>query len=376
MSNQKKERNVLITAKAYKMLIDEYHFQPSQLLAKLPKSNVKINSPKTNRFITVGSATFMNLLNDYTEDELMLRRDGFIESPESNLPIKVFGKTFMNLLPKYELNTLLILPRIARGTNTTGIEQNQVIENKVVETNIVKTLKQKMKVKKLNLKKLINEKHIDDMIKTNHQMAIFSTADHVQFNEKTNQESKACYYSAYLFDDGYLNSFTECTEYRGESQEFDYYNHQRGSKNVNTCEELKIYMKTENSDELEHLIIYDIDLISQYHLMLKNGYTQEESYKKIIKLIHQHYKNLNHNLFNVIKTHLWFETHARLMNTISMHKKLKINEQLVKGLDDGDEFDDQFENFEEIINLKELLGKEIDIYYNHCLDHFKNLKSM
>src|SRR5438445_5513676 len=110
----KKEKNVLITGKAYKMLIDEYHFQPSQLLTKLPKSTTKINSPKTNRFILIGSTTYMNLLNHYTEEELLLRRDGYIASPETELPIKVFGKTFMTLCPKFNLNQLLSLPRIAR----------------------------------------------------------------------------------------------------------------------------------------------------------------------------------------------------------------------------------------------------------------------
>src|SRR6516162_4571898 len=106
----KKEKNVLITPQAYRMLIDEYHFQPSQLLAKLPKSDVKINSPKTGRFIGVGSTTYMNLLKTYTEEELMLRRSGEIVSPETKLPIKVFGKTFNNLLTKYTLNDLLTKP--------------------------------------------------------------------------------------------------------------------------------------------------------------------------------------------------------------------------------------------------------------------------
>ena len=43
----------------------------------------------------------------------------------------------------------------------------------------------------------------------------------------------------------------------------------------------------------------------------------------------------------------------------------------VEGLDDDEEYDDNYEKFEEIINLKGMLKKEIDIYYQYCLDYFK-----
>lgn len=354
----KKEKNVLITPKAYKMLIEEYQFQPSQLLAKLPQSKTKINSPKTNRFILVGSKTFMNLLNDYTEEELMLRRDGYIESPESHLPIRVFGKTFLKLLPQHDLKFLLSLPRMSRGDHTEGIDYNTHVSQ--------------LPIKKIKGdKKILKDEELNQLILHDNQLIVFSRAEHVQVNGKNDKKSTAFYCSAYFFNKGSLNSFTECIEYRSESEEFDYIYNQRGSPDVTTCEQVKLYMNDENSSELEKIVIYDVDLISFSKKMIQNGLNVKYCQEYACQKINTFYKKVNDKLlFNLIETHIWFESHARLIKSIPMNKKLSINEQLVHTLEDYDTYNNDYEQFEELVNLKALLIKEIDIYYKHCIDYF------
>jgi hypothetical protein len=310
----KKEKNVLITPQAYRMLIDEYHFQPSQLLAKLPKSDVKINSPKTGRFIGVGSTTYMNLLKTYTEEELMLRRSGEIVSPETKLPIKVFGKTFNNLLTKYTLNDLLTKPRINQLTNE--VPKQPIILN------------QQVKNKKLN------EVIINNLIATK-SVAVFSEAKY----------QDGFYYSCYFFNEGQCQNFTESVEYKGETHEFDY-NYVKREANIKTIEELKQYMSDENSNELTNIKIVTIDLMSYL------CYDKTFDCMKRINKKYKAFKKTN-DLNHLINHHLWFESHARLLN---LDKKLSINESM--------------EDEEAINNVKTTLRKEVKKYYKMLVQHF------
>lgn len=329
-----KEKNVIITAKAYKMLIDDYHLQPSQLLAKLPKSNIKINSPKTGRFIQVGSATYMKLLQEYTEEELMLRQDGYIISPETNKLIKVFSKTFNNLLDLHPLQTLLSLPRQFKDGKQLPIVKEQ-----------------------LPIKILLKDFDINDIIKLNHQMAIFSYAQHVNY----------FYCSAHFMNDGHLIGFTEAVEHHGIEQEIVYTFNKLTLDDVTSCDTLKEEMQLNNDNKLNDINIKSIDLMSLKLFMIKSGHHEHDINKKIIKLINKKYKSLDQKLFNVIDHHLWYNTHIRLLNKKVMFNKLSFSENLIK------KDDDQYEEFDEIKNLKLMLINDINIYHDVLLKHFNKL---
>lgn len=302
----KRNKNVLITAQAYNMLINEYHFQPSQLLAKLPKSDIKINSPKTGRFIGVGSTTYMNLLKEYKEEELMLRRDGHILSPETQLPIKVFGKTFNLLLSKYQLNDLLQYPRVTRGKQIN-------LPNKLDETN-----------NKLNTKKL-DETLINQLMLK--QVLIFCQATY----------QTGFYYSCYFINQGQLIWFTESVEYQNE-KEFDY-NHVKRNATIKNLDELKQYIMDENAGELKDIKIKDLSI----------DHVKKRIIDKKYKLFNQ-VKDLN----DMIEHHLWFESHMRFFNLVT--KKLNINEST--------------EDKEAIDNLKAVLTKEVHVYYDTLINYF------
>jgi hypothetical protein len=304
----KRDKNVLITAQAYHMLINEYHFQPSQLLAKLPKSDIKINSPKTGRFIGVGSTTYMNLLKEYKEEELMLRRDGHILSPETQLPIKVFGKTFNLLLSKYQLNDLLRYPRVTRGKQ---VEQ-PTLNNKLMMTN-----------NKLNKPKKLDETLINQL------MLIFCQATY----------QTGFYYSCYFINQGQLIWFTESVEYQNE-KEFDY-NHVKRNATIKNLDELKQYIMDENAGELKDI---------------KIKYLSIHDIKNTIKIINKKYKVFNQvkDLNKMIKHHLWFESHMRFFNLVT--KKLNINEST--------------EDKEAIDNLKVVLTKDVHFYYDTLINYF------
>src|SRR4029079_15259709 len=107
-------KNVLITGEAYEMLL-ELGFQPNQLLAKLPKSKDRIKSPKSQKFINIYTNTYRLLLKEYSEEELLKRRDGYIKSPINDKLVKVFSKKFNDLLNDYSLDELLSLPRQIKG---------------------------------------------------------------------------------------------------------------------------------------------------------------------------------------------------------------------------------------------------------------------
>jgi hypothetical protein len=176
-----------------------------------------------------------------------------------------------------------------------------------------------------------------------------------------------------MIDDGHLVAFTEGVEYRGIGQEIVYTFNAFKSNNINSCEEIKEHMQRENSDELNNIKINSIDMMSLKHLMIKNGYETQECHKKIIKIIQEKYKSLDKKLFNIIDIHLWYETHARLLNR--HNKKLSLCESLVKGYEEGDDepFDDHYEKFEEIKEMKQLLMKDIDVYHDMLLSYFNKL---
>src|SRR5260370_357748 len=176
MNNNNK--NVLITAKAYNLLLTEYGFKDTDLLAKLPKSEIKINSPKTLRFIYVNGTTYMNLLKEYTEEELLKRQEGFIISPSTGKKIKLFGKAFMSLITNnnYILDDLLKL-RIA--------DKKDIIVN------------------------ILDIDNINQLIKTtNNQLIIYVSA----INKE--EDNDCCYKAAGIFNNGVLTGYYQIIEHK------------------------------------------------------------------------------------------------------------------------------------------------------------------
>lgn len=179
MNPGKKGKNVLITYTAYEMLINDYKIPPMQLLAKPPVLEDRIKSPKTNRFIHIGSVAYLKLLNEegYTEEQLLLRRDGFILSPDTQKLVKVFSKTFNMLLESHSLEELLKLPRVQRGDEKIGVGFNNIVnkENKpgnpeltkvVVEDEVINLDNMPLKKKKeKNDKEEKKEKPVKDIKK-------------------------------------------------------------------------------------------------------------------------------------------------------------------------------------------------------------------
>jgi hypothetical protein len=389
---QIKEKNVLITAKAYKMLIEEYNFEPNQLLAKIPANGVKINSPKSGRFISVGSISYMSLLETYNENELLMRRDGYIISPESHNSIKVFGKTFNNLInsKKYTLIELLSIPRVKHGNTKINKElENKmaIIELPVNNDNIHETGKDLFKVtdkkinkvdKKLSINKLLLN-NLDSIIIKNKYICIYNSAIHFQHNKENNLDTNAYYYSCHFFENGILKSYLECSEQRTIIQDFSYRYTKGKNKKVNNYVTLKDFMLNDNSNELKNIKLKNVDIMSLKILLKENSYTDDDIKEKINKIIQDKYKLIKTDkLFKIIESHMWFESHMILLD-LCPNLCRKDHANLIKGnqdyeLAEGEEYekyDDQYENFEEIKNLKASYIKDVNKYHKKLVKFIK-----
>ena len=367
---EKKSKNVLITAKSYDYLINELGLQPSFLLVKMEKSEDRIKSPKSNKFIHINSGTYLKLLNDYTEEELLSRRDGFITSPDSTNLIRVFGKTFNSLLlkanedPKYSLENLLKQPRLQRGNDITGVKYNIVkVDNEKVE--ILRNLKTqhektkdnevfvdhvKMSKKNKKDKKIINKKNIDKLILSKEPVVIFTEAIFKQVDEDRELDIDAFYNHAGFFTNGKLSYSFEAKELRVDEDVFEYRSHPKIYGDMTNVETLQTYLNEDNEELLNDIKMDQIDLLSLASLKMTK--------KQLVKILEEKY-NTKDQLFNIVSAHMWFISHARLMHVLPENYKLTISEQL----------NDNYEKSKEVKILKNKLKEEIKLYYEQILNY-------
>jgi hypothetical protein len=323
-------KNVLITAKAYNMLINEYNLKPEQLLAKLPQLDIKINSPKTGRFIQYGGKTYRDLLSLYSAEDLHKRRNGYIISPLSRAPVQVFGKTFNTLLTNYALDDLLLYPRVSRG-------------GKMIVTPL--TIKDNIKI---NTKLLLGPKiSIDELIKSKKKVILYISALNKEKND--DKECVCMYEAAVIFENGTLISMYEAIEHKLVTEDLEYKMENRIPDIVEDYEGLLKFLCEYNEDFLTNLKVYD-NAYEVDHKMVEQKYQDVLGCTKYIDLI---------------KLHMWFITHVDLVS--EKRKRFIINARLTKGnkelYDESESFDDNYEHFKDVIENKQLLMKEIKGFY-------------
>ena len=369
-----KPKNVLITAKAYDYLINELGLKPSDLLVKMVKDEDRIKSPKTNKFIHIGTGTYMKLLADYTEEELLLRRDGFINSPDSSNLIRVFGKTFNQLLlkasedPKYSLENLLKNPRMPRGDEMIGVKYNKDYNNNDNEKlEKLKTLKKQHDEQELfenkakDKKDILSKKSINKLIKLSSIM-IYHTANFKQYDEEKDQHFNCFYNAAGYFEDGKLVSFYEAKELRVGSDELEYHFHKRVVGDITNIEQYEKYLYEDNEESLHDFKILSIDLMSL-----------KDDKEELINIVNDHYEEVqSEKYFNLISQHLWFFTNAKMMTIIPKDEKISITLKLVKGANiesEDEEYNDKYETFKEIIDSKRKLRKDIELWHEQILNY-------
>lgn len=419
MNPGKKGKNVLITYAGYEMLIRDYGVNPMLILAKPPVLEDRIKSPKTNRFIHIGSVAYMKLINEggYTEEELLLRRDGYILSPESQKLVKVFSKTFNMLLENNELEDLLKLPRVQRGDEKTGVDFNNVVnknkdnkdnkenptkvvledevinvskvnienmelkkkkkkEEKVVKEKVVKEKEVKEKVEKVDEKlgkyeKLINPKNINELI-TNSitPVTVYSSATSYQTNDETREDgddrkqAHAFHCAACTFNKGELISFYEGKEYRIEDDSVLYgsYTQNKLADKVTSLNEHAEFLQNENENTLINIKIEDLDLLSMQQLLKKSKNIKDE----LTEIVNTKFKEFENQeeLFKIIKLHLWFFSNAILLQCPI--KFTKMIEQLIGEHDESD-----YENFEKIKKSKLRLRNEVHQCHEYILNYLE-----
>jgi len=419
MISVKKGKNVLITSVAYEMLINEYHLKPSQLLAKMPTLEDRVKSPKTNRFIHIGSNSYMKLISDgYTEDQLLLRRDGFIVSPETSKLVKVFSKTFNMLLTQYELDDLLKLPRVKRGDNKVGVDfnitntanndnKNNITNNEEKEIKEIKIKKNKeekeIKIKKnkeekkekkeeneiiiidnviipqvkkpLLLTKIVNKKSIDDLILNSiTPLIVFTSGDFYQTNEefKRNDDEpfKDCHAfhcAAGVYKKGELTSYYEAKEYRmdDDSLTYNYYIQGELENKVKNMDDYLEFLYINNERSLINIVIVEIDLLSLYQLLNKK-YNHVKAKNEIVNILNLKLKEFQNQteLFKIVKLHTWFISNAQLMQVNV--KFTKIIDSLIGPNDETD-----YENLNHIVKSKQRLSFEINYYYKEINNYIQ-----
>ena len=379
-------KNILITPKAYNALITDLQFQPHQLLAKRAKSDIRIKSPKTKVFIHVGSRTYNELLKDYTEADLLKRRDGFIKVGERR-PIKVFSKSFNKLLDEYELDELLSLPRIDKNN-----KKNNKNKKKLDDENAkaLETLEERIRIilsrsnittdttkKQIDMTSLLTETDINSLIKSQPRVCVFITAiyhqeedleedvdedveedveDVKKIEDENNIERRQyrCFYaSSCTFDNGTLSSFNQIKEIRMEPPELLIIDSTKGYPNVNKCHRLSKALNGECDDCLHDMEYTDIDIASTYTLLKNNDYSVEDIKNYLTSSINTHYQTMKTDvLFDMTNAWLWFLTNARCLDLINT----KVRKMTALPLD----AEEGFEMSEKVIAYKMSLINEVN----------------
>lgn len=336
-------KNVLITAQAYNMLINEYHFTPEQLLAKLPSKDIKINSPKTGRFIQYGGRTYRGLLDDYSAEELYKRRDGYIISPLSRAPVKVLGKTFNTLLVTYALEDLLMYPRVTRGGK--AINEDKMLENN--KEGALLLMAPDITLKSNVMKDITSKSNINKLIKNKKKIILYVSAVNNEKNE--DKECNCLYEGAVIFEGGKLVCMYEAIEHKLVTEDLEYKMENRIPDTIEDYDKLLTFLCEYNEDFLTKMKIYAVSEKVDKEVV-------ETKYKEAVKCT---------KYIELIKLHMWFVTHVDLIS--QGRKRFIINARLSKGnrelYDESESFDDNYEQFKDVIENKQLLMKEIkDLY--------------
>ncbi|HSW77035.1 MAG TPA: hypothetical protein VLG50_08305 [Candidatus Saccharimonadales bacterium] len=301
-------KNVLITAKAYHMLINDLGFKPHQLLAKLPKSEERIKSPKSNKFIHINTKTYRSLLTEYNEDDLLLRRDGYIKSPKSDRLVKVFSKSFNKLLINYELNELLKLPRQHENHYESLEERIQLIKSKqCINNNTV----------------IITPNMVDDLIKKR-DIILYTKSMYHQTEDDISYDT--IYRAACVFKNGHALYFYQLKEIRMEPQEWLYIDYTLiDHQQINNFDVYQTFINNECEENLSDTTIECIDILS-YDVLNPDTFHQ---YEKL---------SLSNKLFDIGQSHLWFLSHIRHYQLLDIKKQPMIHLPMDENCDEVKQF--------------------------------------
>jgi len=403
-------KNVLITAKAYQMLL-ELGFQPHQLLAKQTKLDDRIKSPKSQKFIHIGTKAYMTLLNEFTEDTLLLRRDGYIKSPTSDKLIKVFSKTFNQLAETSSVENLLKLPREIKGDKRIGVQFNvhrETLEERVallkssaaanasllkkgevskrafvdsnadakhicVDPNTVEKQSTSLpidKVKTIHLESIVTPKSIDHLIKTYpHDMMMYTTAIHPQ-TEYVDEEEEVVYdvkqvngYHATgcLFNNQKAVGFCSVHEdVEHEDQQLEYIDVHRMTDKIKTTKQYEKYLNTFYNDPLDHFHVEGVDLRALHYMLSQQGFESHVIQKTLLDQIHHHDKN--NTLSSLCQSHLWFLSNARLFKLANRDNRPSLFVSILpEDIKDQNEFKTKL--IKEIQQLRQLLETHINALF-------------
>ena len=379
-----KRNNVTITPEAFKMLIEEYHLKPHLIMARPEKQDTRIKSTKSNRFIHVGGKAYMDLIHAGHSDESLLRRkEGFIKIPTSKLPIKVFGKKFNELIKNgiYDLDTLLDLPRledykVTKPKTVKPKKEKVIIEEEPVLIKVTKPKKEKVIIEEdpVLIKSatilcesnqlLVDKEMIDYVIASNEPIAIFTNDIHYEENEVKNFNN--FHMSAGIFNKGKLINAYKGVEYSANECEIDYF-YENVDEKITNCNEYINFINENTDEHLRNIYINQIDLFSLSKLYKKYGHEYDK--KEMMSIIENKYKlYLTHQdkMIPVIKLHMWFLMHMKLLNIPNLNDKVR----KFLGLTQDDE--DDFETFKEVKETKKELGQDIIQYYNILINYFNS----
>lgn len=340
-------KNVLITGEAYEQLL-LLGFTPEQLLAKLPKSEDRIKSPKSKKFIHIYTVAYRNLLKEYSEDELLLRRDGYIKSPENGKLLKVFGKKFNLLLDKYNINDLLKLPREKKGDKAIGVAFNNIV---TLKQQCEQIKNKNLAIKSIKYDKKVEEEDVDKLIKNLNNVAVYI---------KAKLQDKYEFYGCGIFNNAKMVEYFDMKEYLDD---FIYSNKVKVFDVVTSVNEYKDWLQEDNDRQLTNLTLDTIDLSSLIKIL---GYSDKKIKDELSFILTNTTYDPN-SLLSVCKHHLWLSTNAKMVNILPPTYTHKSTFTLY----DENLNDRNFDQFEEIKEHKLLLIDEIKSLKCKLLNYYK-----
>lgn len=358
----------------------------------------KVLNPLTNMLIYKDGKTYQNLLKIYKEDELPIVPSK-IKSPRSGKLITVKGPEFKNLI-KYNRYTTEGLLGMEGPINKLPIElQNKIISNIPLREGrlLNKAITQSLNDQLCYTSPIVASESISDLLKK------YYLPDRPKVNYKSNKLTKEIsFLKSYVIYTLIVPRGIESGDAIGKGN----FIISAAMFNDNTL--LQLYHIIDNNlhhrtielkvKDITDIVVKDVygwstildtyinkyygymsliqtvqvDLMSQYHLLLLRHCTASFAKRHIIKLLKDNtIITVDHKLIHLLFVYMWLYTNALMMQLPSEFKPISFDfgKQGMWWFDTNE----NFENNEDVNMAKQTLLNDIDILYNRILNYLTDL---
>ena len=358
----------------------------------------KVLNPLTNMLIYKDGKTYQNLLKIYKEDELPIVPSK-IKSPRSGKLITVKGPEFKNLI-KYNRYTTEGLLGMEGAINKLPLElQNKIISNiplregRLLNKAIAQSLNDQLCYTSPilsfeSINNLLTQYYIQDWPKVNYKSNkltkeisfLKSYVIYTLIVPRGIESGDAIGKGNFIISAAMFNDNTLVHLYHIMDNNFHHRTIELKVKEINQPIVKDVYGWSTTLDTYIHKYYgymsliqnVQVDLLSQYHLLLLRHCTTSFAKRHIIQLLKDNILvTVNDKLIHLLFVYMWLYTNAIIMQLPSEFKLVSFD--FGKQGTIMNPTNEDFENNEDVIVAKQTLLNDIYILYERVLNYLTNL---